>query len=527
VTRGRESFEQLMAQQLLRWREDPRLFIERFCYIRDKQRQTVPLLFNPAQDDYYRHLTHRDLILKPRQVGFTTFNCARFLADTLLHGNTYSAIVAHNIESTETIFEIVTFLWNRLPEWWHINHPPSRASKGELYWPTLNSRFYVGTSGSLTFGRGQTINNLLCSEVAHWRRAQEALASLFAAVPLTGTVVLESTPNGVGNYFYDLWQEARRGESDFASHFYVWWEDPTYRLVGDPLGVLTSEEQDLVRRYGLDDKQIRWRRRMQREHRTQFAQEFPEDAQSCFLANGGCCFSTAALLEMEARARPMPSRSIESPLPYHRWYQGGQQQKGVVSVLPGRLTIWKEWEERQEYAIGADVAEGVEGGNYSAAIIFNRLTGEQVAELHGHWRPDIFARLLAALAFRYGRPYLAVEANNHGHTALHVLRYELNYPFLYRSIEHGPRRGDPVLGWVTNARTKPLMLDELAAAIADGKAQLRSQALIQECLTFVSRDGVQGAQEGRFDDRVIATAIALQCCRREPARWSTKRPNGW
>lgn len=527
MTRERENFEQLMAQQLLNWRQDPRSFIERFCYIRDKQRQTVPLVLNPAQADYYRHCTRRDLILKPRQIGFTTYNCARFLADTLLRSNTYSAIVAHNAESTETIFEIVTFMWNQLPEWWHENHPPSRASKGELYWPTLNSRFYVGTAGSLTFGRGQTINNLLCSEVAHWRRAQEALTSLLAAVPLEGTVVLESTPNGIGTYFYDLWQEATRGESDFAAHFYVWWEDPSYRLPGPPLGALTQEEQDLVSRYGLDEDQLRWRRRMQREHRARFAQEFPEDPQSCFLANGACCFPTAALLEMEARTRSLPAPRIETSIPYHRWYQGGRSEQGVVNVLPGRLTIWQEQEEGHEYAIGADVAEGLEGGNYSAAVVLDRRTGQQVAELHGHWRPDVFARLLIGLAARYGTPYLAVEANNHGHTTLHVLRYELFYPLLYYSLEHGPRPGDPVLGWITNARTKPLMLDEFAAAIAEGKVQLHSRTLINECLTFVSRDGVQGAEEGKFDDLVIAAAIALQASKRQCSRGFSTRPPGW
>jgi len=136
------------------FRQEPRLFIERFCYIRDKERRTVLLTFNFAQDDYYQHRTRRDLILKPPQMGFTTAVCSLFLADTLLRHNTHSVIVAHNIESAETIFEIVQFMWKHLPSWWHDQHPPGRINAGEFYWPSLESRFYVGTAGSLNFGRG-------------------------------------------------------------------------------------------------------------------------------------------------------------------------------------------------------------------------------------------------------------------------------------------------------------------------------------------------------------------------------------
>jgi len=516
----------LMSLKLLQaFREDPRLFIEQFCFIRDKQRHTVPLRFNFAQADYYQYRTRRDMILKPRQMGFTTGVCGLFFADTLLHHNTHSVIVAHNTESAQTIFEIVAFMWKHVPKWWHEHHPPGRANAGELYWPSLESRFYVGTAGSLNFGRGQTINNLLCSEIAHWRKAQEALTALLAAVPDAGRIVLESTPNGVGTVFYDMWQQAMRDEGRFAAHFYLWWEDPGYRLPGPPLGELSLEERDLRARHKLDDDQLRWRREKMRELREKFKQEFAEDSQSCFLANGACCFSTDALMQQRARAVQQRPRQIETPIPYFR-YCYGKKEEGLANPLPGRLTIWRERDPEHGYVIGADVASGLESGNCSAAVVLDWNTKEQVAELHGRWRPDVFARLLSGLAAIYGQPKLAVESNNHGLTALHVLRHELHYPWLYHHVDR-LRPDKPELGWPTNSRTKPTMIDQFAAAIAEGRIVMRSPWLIDECLTFVDRDGHLGAEEGKLDDLVIAAAIAWSVAQRPMARGFAAKPPGW
>ena len=198
-----------------------------------------------------------------------------------------------------------------------------------------------------------------------------------------------------------------------------------------------------------------------------------------------------------------------------------------MTIAPSRLWIWERPQDGVEYAIGADVAEGLAGGDYSAAVVLRRDTGAQVAELHGHSRPDVFARALAGLAHLYHRPYLGVESNNHGHTALHVLRNELHYPLLYWHVDN-VRGSKPQLGWQTNSRTKPLMMDELAAAIAEGAIEIRSPFLIDECLSFVSKDDdVQEAEEGKHDDLVIACAIAWQVRKRSRPRALYVRPEGW
>ncbi len=191
----------------------------------------VPFAFNAAQLDYYEHRTRRDVILKPRQLGFSTEICGLFFADTLLRPNTTSVIVAHDTDSSEKIFRIVQLFWERLPEEERRRvGMPRFSNRREFLWPSINSHFFVGTAGSLTFGRGQTISNLHCSEFAFWPKPQEALTALTEAVPTDGRIVIESTANGMGNYFHDLWVEAKAGANAFTPQLYVWFESPEYTL---------------------------------------------------------------------------------------------------------------------------------------------------------------------------------------------------------------------------------------------------------------------------------------------------------
>ena len=122
-----------------------------------------------------------------------------------------------------------------------------------------------------------------------------------------------------------------------------------------------------------------------------------------------------------------------------------------------------------------------------------------------------------------------MERNNHGHSTLNTLRNACHYPRLYwhtRYDAHG--RAQPILGWPTDAATKPILVDDLAAAIADHAILIRAPGLVDECRSFVTTDsGSQQAQEGAFDDRVIALGIAWQARKRGVSRVLTIRPEGW
>jgi len=504
------------AQEVLSLRADPRRWIEENLWLRSKDQRMVPFRLWPAQAHWYERRSRWDVILKARQLGFTSVIDGCFLADTLLRPNTTSVIVAHDLDSSEKIFATVRGFWERLPEEERQRiGEPRYLTRRELYWPSLNSRFWVGTAGSVASGRGHTINNLHCSEFAYWPDPERVLAGLTEAVPLSGRIVIESTANGMGNPFHDLWTQAKQGDNPYRPHFYPWWWDQGYRVLGPPLGDLTEEEQQLREAWGLDDDQLRWRREKRKQLRDGFPQEYPENDGHCFLASGRCCFEMAALLAARARIAGEPEPQA---LPHLT-----DAESASLAVSPARLLIWRQPEQGREYVIGADVGEGLAHGDPSAACVLDKETGEQVAELHGRIAPGRFARLLAGLGMLYLEAELAVERNGHGYTTLEALHSTLNYVPLYRHRRYDQSgSGGEVLGWPTNAQTKPVMIDDLAEAIAEGHLLIHSEGLADECLTFITTDsGSREAQPGKHDDRVIAAAIAWQVRKRPmPGAWS-------
>jgi hypothetical protein len=497
------------VEQLIALGADPLPWIEASLWLRTKQRTVVPFRLNAAQRDYYRQRTNRDMILKARQLGFTTLTCGLFFADTLLTPNTISVIVAHDADSSQRIFQIVHLFQQRLPEAekQEIGRPHI-LNRREIYWPKLNSRFYVGTAGSLTFGRGQTIDSLLCSELAYWPKPQEALIALTEALTPEGRIVIESTASGLGGYFHDLWVQAKAGEGRYRPHFYPWAWDLGYRLAGPPLEDITDEEAELMRAHKLDDDQLRWRRAKMRELRDRFPQEYPEDDITCFVTSNRGCFDPQALAAaaMRIAGEPQPEQ-VPSLLD-----RSGQS----LAISPARLLVWRPPEAGRSYVIGADIGEGLDHSDPSAACVLDEESGEQAAELQGRVPPQRFARLLDALGRYYRDAHLAVERNGHGHSTLNTLLHTTYYPALYHHSDYDQSgRQERRPGWPTNQKTKPIMVDDLAEAIAGGQLLIHSSELLDECRSFVTTDsGATEAQAGKHDDRVIAAAIAWQVRKR-------------
>ena len=177
----------------------------------------------------------------------------------------------------------------------------------------------------------------------------------------------------------------------------------------------------------------------------------------------------------------------------------------------GPLSVWQLPQARARYVIGADVAEGLARGDYSAAHVIDAKSGQIVAHWHGHVDPDKFGEdILYALGFFYNEALIGVESNNHGLTTLTSL-HKANYINLYRQRQLNTRHSEPgeKLGWRTTTLSKPLAIDELNANLRDGALDLKCEYTIAELKTFVRDDN--GATHGSpHDDRVMSLAIANQ-----------------
>ncbi len=444
--------------------------------VRTREGSLQSLVANPAQRAFEARKKPSNIVLKARQMGMTTWVAGQFFLRTITHPGTLTVLVAHTREAAEGIFGIVQRFWENLPSDWH-DGPlrRSRANLGQMVFPEIDSEFRVVSAGEENAGRGLTIQNLHLSEVARWPGdAQATLAGLRAALAPGGQCVLESTPAGAHGAFYEEWLQAV--ETGAQQHFFPWWLEPAYR--SDAVADLSEAERVLMTKHGLTPEQIGYRRSLERGFRGLRAQEYAEDAESCFKASGACCFPVDRIDERLLR--------VSSPV---------ETRRG------GALQVWLPPAQGREYLLGVDTAGGGSDGDYAAIQVIERWTGLQCAELRERLAPLELARVAAALAREYAHATIAVERNNHGAAVLAYLDTVERYPQVY--AQHG------VAGWLTTAASKPAMISRLGALLEETPALFASQRLLAECRTFVTTaNGRTAAAQGTHDDCLMAMAVA-------------------
>lgn len=215
----------------------------------DDEDLVVPFLPNRAQRRFIETMWHRNIILKARQLGFTTLIAIMWLDEALFNGNTRCGMIAQDRETAEAIFrDKVVFAYDNLPDEIRERFPLARASTKELLFGHNNSSIRVATSV-----RGGTIHRLHVSEFGKIcakfpAKADEVVTGSIQAVPKSGILVIESTAEGTSGEFYEMCQRAMAlvvgrvmlTASQYRFHFFAWWQDPNYDM--DPSGVHISQE---------------------------------------------------------------------------------------------------------------------------------------------------------------------------------------------------------------------------------------------------------------------------------------------
>jgi hypothetical protein len=396
--------------------------------------------------------------------------------------------------------------------------------------PGLKSKITVQSAENRVLASSETIHYLHISELAFWpeNRKKKHLTSLFAAFSKEpGTVgVIESTANGLEMY-KEYWDSAVAGKSDYISLFFAWFEMPDYRMPVPEGFTLTREEIELKEKFNLDDEQLEWRRYTIRndfdgDEKT-FRQEYPSTPEEAFLVTGRTVFNQDKLDAMTHHTRKGDRYSVIVPAAVEgQGYDWSQIQ--FIEDERGELEIFNEYDPNREYCIGADVAEGLEGGDASAAYIIDAETGEDVAVLHGQMDLDIYAKQLDYIGRMYGDALLGVETNNVGHSVINTLLNVTFYPNLYHhdsyNAEAGKNENKP--GWPTTTVTRPILVDALIEGIRESVWRINDANLIMEMKTFVrNRTGKpqamgKGTLGGCKDDRVLGYGIAQQMRLRRP-----------
>lgn len=280
----------------VRLKDDLEFYARNCLNIRTKTGAVNSFLFNRAQRYIHEKLEEqkaqtgrvRAMILKGRQQGCSTYVAGRFY-----HASTHAQglrvfILTHEDAATQNLFEMVNRYHENCPAF--VKPSTGLANAKELFFDKLDSGYKVGTAGTRGVGRSSTVQLFHGSEVAFWPNADTHAAGVLQAVPdMPGTeIILESTANGLGNFFHQNWRAAEKGQSAFIPIFVPWFWQDEYRKPVPAEFDLAEDEQEYKRLYGLDDEQIVWRRNkiVELKDPALFKQEYPATAAEAFQSSG-------------------------------------------------------------------------------------------------------------------------------------------------------------------------------------------------------------------------------------------------
>ena len=514
----------------------PWLLIEFQFTIKDKNFVETPFFFNDVQKDFLNKILLPAIkkqkkgeakqvkirILKGRQQGFTSFITAFMLSCVLINKGFNGSTVSHTSDSTRDIFDRLAKRYlNSLVE--PVKEEPKKSNAKELIFDTKDTSWKIFTAGGKDIGRGQTLKMLHNSEKAFWDKPRETAASLSQALAPISIEIDETTANGY-NEFKEDWDEAESGLSIWQNVFYEWYKTKEYRqdfksgtysedefveAINNGTRFLSVDSKfmnllkSLHSETGLDYEQLHWYFMKRQELKEKVYQEYPCTAKQAFLFSGRAYFDIE-LIDILINELKRPPKYLQN----------------------GEIEVFETPQSGIGYVMGSDVAEGLDTGDKSTFDIIRTDTLEVVACGEYTVTPDEHAYILEKMAKLYNNAFLGVERNNHGHSTLNTLNNVLNYKNLYKEQEIGKVRNKITdkWGWLTTAKSKFLMLDELDTAIREGTIKINSKKTLEQ-LREVQVENGKVDINGK--DRVASLAIAWQMIKGKPKKATiSAKPRG-
>ena len=494
-------------------------YIENYIKIRDKKNNIVPLVLNEPQLKYYNVIKSmyqqrkpiRIIILKARQMGFSTETEAIIFKNVVTHHNYNAGIVAHKEDSTTNLFNMSKRMLEYLPE--DIKPEQKKSNAKELVFNNdmgtgLDSRIKCMTAGGKGIGRSDTFTALHLSELAFWEGDKKAtMTGLLQAVPNTpeSMIIIESTANGY-EYFKEMWDRAVAGESGFYPLFIGWNELKEYSMPYTGFD-LTQEERELKEQYNLTLDQLTWRRWCIQNNCSgdinQFKQEYPICPEEAFLSTGNCYFNKENIIN---RINTAPEPLVRGK--FTCYYDGIRiRNQKFLEQEEGNIKIYEYPQKRVPYVLGGDTAG--EGSDFFTAHVINNITGKQVAVLKQQYNEIEYVKQVYCLGMFYNCALVGLENNFSTYPTQKLA--ELNYPnqFVRKKEDQYNNKYEKSFGFKTTSITRPYILGLLQEIVHDNIDVIQDKDTLREMLTFIVNDkGRAEAEEGYHDDLVMALAIS-------------------
>ena len=496
-------------------------YIENCLKIKTKSGTVVPFRLNDAQRKLYAVAKRQQdagkpvrlIILKARQLGFSTLTEGLIFHACATRKNVNALIVAHREDATANLFRMSKLFYDELPapvkpmlrasnaQELVFENPSKLRSEREAR-PGLRSRIRCATAGGRGIGRSDTLQCVHLSEYAFWPDGADGKASTLAgilqAVPsLPGTmVVIESTANGFED-FKERWDAAVAGENDFEPVFFAWFENPEYSMPVVPGTEWTLEERDLKAAYQLTDEQLQWRRWCIANNcggsLDMFRQEYPSSPGEAFLHSGTGVFDNEQIV---LRLERLPSPAGRGEFTDGEWTESET----------GAITLYELPEEGVPYVLGGDTAG--EGSDYFTAIVIDNVSGRIVAKLRQKYSEPEYVRQIYALGRFYNDALVAIETNFSTYPVMKL--QEMEYPNQYSREREDTytRQMRKSYGFRTDRQSRPRAIANLVEVFSSHPEWFTDRELLEEMLTFCyNEDHRPEALAGKHDDLVMGAAI--------------------
>ena len=496
-------------------------YIEGCLKIKTKSGTVVPFRLNDAQRKLYAVAKRQQdagkpvrlIILKARQLGFSTLTEGLIFHACATRKNVNALIVAHREDATANLFRMSKLFYDELPapvkpmlrasnaQELVFENPSKLRSEREAR-PGLRSRIRCATAGGRGIGRSDTLQCVHLSEYAFWPDGADGKASTLAgilqAVPsLPGTmVVIESTANGFED-FKERWDAAVAGENDFEPVFFAWFENPDYSMPVVPGTEWTPEERELRDAYRLTDEQLQWRRWCIANNcggsLDMFRQEYPASPGEAFLHSGTGVFDNEQIV---LRLERLPSPAGRGEFADGEWTESET----------GAITLYELPEEGVPYVLGGDTAG--EGSDYFTAIVIDNVTGRIAAKLRQKYSEPEYVRQICALGRFYNDALVAIETNFSTYPVMKL--QEMEYPNQYSREREDTytRQMRKSYGFRTDRQSRPRAIANLVEVFSSHPEWFTDRELLEEMLTFCyNEDHRPEALAGKHDDLVMGAAI--------------------
>lgn len=447
-------------------------YIEKYVKIKNKKAEIVNFKLNTPQNKLYEVIKQqhekgkpiRIIILKARQMGFSTLTESIIFKNTVTNFNVKAGIVTHCADATNNLYEMFKLMYEKLPEELKPEIKASNAKEIVFNNKTktgLNSKIRCMTAGADGLGRSDTFQYLHISEYAFWPRDKSnTIKGLIQAVPNTcdSIIIIESTANGYED-FKDRWDKAVAGETDFVPVFVAWYELVEYSMTYTGFE-LTKEEKKLKKLYALTNEQLAWRRWCIRNNcdgsEDTFKQEYPSNPEEAFLMTGNCVFNKQKVQERINNIRnkkPLKKGFFNYDVVTNDYGSYELENITWINSKDGPIEIYELPKRGYPYAIGGDTA--LTGEDYYTCHVINNITKNQVAKYRKQQISEHeYAEQIACLGYMYNEALIGIETNLSTFPQERVA--QLNYPNIYVTQKlTGEKTVIKEYGFKTTSVTRP------------------------------------------------------------------------